>query len=329
MPTVIRFHELGGPEVLKFEEVPKPQPGPREVRLKVQAVGLNRAESMFYHGHYLEQPKLPSGLGYEAAGVVEAIGPDVDKQWLGKRVATIPGFSMSQYGMLGEEVLAPVYALGEYPERLTPAEASSIWMQFFTAYGALIHFGQLKKADFVIIPAASSSVGLAAIQIVKSEGATSIALTRSSSKREALQNEGADHVIATGEEDLVARVKEITGGRGARLVFDCVGGTFVEKLVQATAFEGILFEYGLLSMEPTPFPLLQCLPNGIAMRGYSLMEITQKPELLGIAKTYVTERIEDGRFHPTIAKSFPFAQTIEAYRYLESNAQVGKVVITF
>src|SRR5271165_887806 len=110
MPKVVRFHKLGGPEVLKIEEETPRQPGKGEVRLEVQAVGLNRAESMFIHGQYLDPPKFPAGVGYEAAGVVEAVGPDVDKSWLGKRVATIPAFSMNEYAMLGEEVIAPAAA---------------------------------------------------------------------------------------------------------------------------------------------------------------------------------------------------------------------------
>lgn len=112
MPKIVRFHELGGPEVLKIEEEASKHPGKGEVRLKVQAVGLNRAEAIFIRGRYVEQPKLPAGIGYEAAGVVEAVGPDVDKNWVGKQVATIPSFSMNQYAMLGEEVIAPAAALG-------------------------------------------------------------------------------------------------------------------------------------------------------------------------------------------------------------------------
>jgi NADPH:quinone reductase-like Zn-dependent oxidoreductase len=108
MPTVVRFHQLGGPENLKFEKIQTEEPGKGEVRLRVQAVGLNRAESMFYHGAYVDEPQLPSRLGYEAAGVVEAVGEGVDKAWIGKHVSTIPGFSMNDYGMLGEQVLAPV-----------------------------------------------------------------------------------------------------------------------------------------------------------------------------------------------------------------------------
>jgi NADPH:quinone reductase-like Zn-dependent oxidoreductase len=328
MPKIVRFHEVGGPEVLRIEEEQLKQPGTGEVRLKVQAVGLNRAELMFMHDQYMEHPKLPGGLGYEAAGLVEAVGPEVDKSWIGKRVSTIPSFSMNDYVMLGEEVIAPAAALSEYPAKLSPVEGAAIWMQYMTAYGALIAIAHVTKGDFVVITAASSSVGIAAIEIAKAEGAVSIATTRKSNKKAELLSLGANHVVATEEEDIVARVKETTGGKGARVIFDPVGGPFVEKLAAAAAIGGIVFEYGLLSLKPTPFPLFSALPKGLCIRGYSLMEVTRNPEKLPVAKKYVYDRLADGRFHPKIAKVFPFAQTVEAYKYLQSNAQVGKVVIS-
>jgi NADPH:quinone reductase-like Zn-dependent oxidoreductase len=241
MPVIVRFHEIGGPENLKLEELPSQEPGKGEVRLRVKALGLNRAESMFYRGQYMEQPHFPSRLGYEAAGVVEAVGEGVDAQWIGKRVATILSFSMSRYGTAGEEAVVPVEALSEYPANLTAEQASAIWMQYLTAYGALVHYGQVKPGDFVSIPAASSSVGLAAIEIVRDAGATAIAVTRTSAKRAELLNLGAEYVIASEEEDYVARVQEISGGKGARLTFDPVGGPFVEKLAAAAAPGGVIF----------------------------------------------------------------------------------------
>ncbi|MDE3161765.1 MAG: zinc-dependent alcohol dehydrogenase family protein [Acidobacteriota bacterium] len=328
MPKIIRFHQLGGPENLQFETVATARPGKGEVRLKVQAAGLNRAESMFYHGQYLEQPQLPARLGYEVAGVVEAVGEGVDATWVGKQVSTIPGFSMNQYGTLGEEAVVPVTALGEYPPSLTPVQATSIWMQYLTAYGALVHLGAVRPGDFVSIPAASSSVGLAAIQIVRDAGATAIAVTRTRAKKDELQALGAHHVIATAEEDYVARIHEITGGKGVRLTFDPVAGPFVEKLAAAAAPGGIIFEYGWLSGQPTPFPLFDALGRGLTVRGYVLMEITMNPDLLASAKAYIVERLADGRFAPKVAKTFAFADTIDAYRFLESNQQVGKIVIT-
>uniref|UniRef100_A0A7V4XSD3 NADPH:quinone reductase n=1 Tax=Acidobacterium capsulatum TaxID=33075 RepID=A0A7V4XSD3_9BACT len=327
MPKIVRFHALGGPENLRIEEAATQQPGEGEVRLRVQAVGLNRAESMYYHGFYLEQPELPSRLGYEVSGIVEAVGAGVDPKWVGQRVSTVPGFSQNRYGSLGEEAIVPANSVQHYPGKLSPVEGTAIWMQYLTAYGALILFAGVTKGDFVVIPAASSSVGLAAIQIVKAEGAVAIAATRTSAKKAELLALGADHVIATEEEDLPARVHEITGGKGARVIFDPVAGPYVEKLAEAVAHLGIIIEYGALSMAPTPFPLVAALHKRLTMRGYTLMEFTQDPEKLGRAVRYVNERLEDGRFVPKIAKVFPFEKTVEAYQYLESNQQIGKIVI--
>ena len=323
MATIVRFHQFGGPENLKLEQLPTEEPGKGEVRLRVKAAGLNRAESMFYRGQYLEQAQFPSRLGYEAAGVVEAVGEGVDAKWLGKAVATIPNFSMTRYGALGEEAVVPVGSLGEYPANLTAEQAAAIWMQYLTAYGALMHYGGVKAGDFVAIPAVSSSVGLAAIQIVRDAGATAIAVTRTAAKRAELLALGADHVIASEEEDYVARAQEITGGRGVRLTFDPVAGPFVDKLALAAAPGGTIFEYGALSLAPTPFPLFAALGKGLTLRGYTLHEITGNPKLLEAAKKYVFDRLADGRFVPKIAKTFAFAQTLEAYRYLESTQQVG------
>lgn len=328
MPKVVRFYEFGGPEILRLEEAPSQQPRENEVRLRVQAVGLNRAESMYMHGYYLETPRLPSRIGYEAAGIVEAVGPGVDKSWVGKQVATIPGFSMNDYGSLGEEAIVPLSSLGEYPAKLAAVEGAAIWMQYLTAWGALVHYGELAAGDFVVIPAASSSVGLAAIQIVKDAGGIAIAATRTGKKRRELQELGADFVIATEEEDLPARVKEITGGKGARLIFDPVAGPFLEKLAEAAAPGGMIFEYGALSMQPTPFPLFAALGKGLTIRGYTLLEFRVDPPVIDKAKRYIYERLENGRFSPKIAKTFPLAQVAEAYEYLESNTQIGKIVIT-
>lgn len=328
MPKAVRFRELGGPEKLKIEEINSRSPGNGEVKLRVKAVGLNRAEALYIRGQYLEQTLPPSGIGYEAAGVVEAVGVNVDPSLAGKNVSTVPGFSMGKYPVLGEEAIVPAKVIAEYPPNLTYVQAASIWMQYLTAYGALVHFGHLSNGEFVVIPAASSSVGLAAIQIARAQGAMSIAVTRTSAKRNELLLLGAHYVIASEEEDLVQRVQEITAGAGARITFDPVAGPMVEKLAEAAARQGIIFEYGGLSMQPTPFPLVFALRKGLTIRGYTLHEITADGNLFAKAKQYVYERLADGRFEPKIAKVFPFEHTVEAYKYLESNAQVGKVVIS-
>ena len=328
MPKAVRFDRLGGPEVLKLEEVAVREPGQDEVKLRVEAVGLNRAESMYFHGQYMEQPQLPSGLGYEVVGVVKSVGPGGDSSLIGKRFGTVPGYSQNRYPALAEEAVVPASALAELPEHLSVVEGAAVWMQYATAYGALVFFGRVTRGDFVLITAASSSVGLAAIQIAKAEGATAIATTRTSAKKEELLQLGADYVIATQEEDLPARMQEITRGKGARIIFDPVGGPFVETLAKAAATEGIIFQYGLLSGESTPFPLMAALSRGLSFTGYTLHQLTARPERIAEAKRYINERLTDGRFVPKIAKTFTLEQFREAYEYLESNQQVGKLVIT-
>jgi NADPH:quinone reductase-like Zn-dependent oxidoreductase len=328
MARVVRFHKVGGPEVLQIEDVPVPPPGKGEVQIKIKAIGLNRAESMFRRGQYLESPKLPARLGYEAAGTVSAIGTGVQGFKVGDAVSTIPSFSQNEYGIYGEVANVPVHAVTHHPASLSWEKAAAIWMQYTTAYGALIDIGKLKKGDTILIPAASSSVGLAAIQIANKVGAVPVALTRGSAKRQALKEAGAAHVIVTEEQDLVKEVMSITGNKGARMTFDPVGGPTVKKLVEATARSGIIFLYGALSPEPTTLPLHQVLGKWITIRGYVMFEIARDPARLEQAKKFINDGLADGSLKPLIAKTFPLDQIVEAHRFLESNQQIGKIVVT-
>ena len=135
MARIVRFHRTGGPEVLQIEQVELPPPGPGEVRLAVKALGLNRAEAMFRAGQYLEDPKFPARLGYEAAGTVLAVGPNVTDFKAGDAVSTVPAFSMNQYGTYGDEVNLPARALVKHPANLSWSQAAAVWMQYLTAYG--------------------------------------------------------------------------------------------------------------------------------------------------------------------------------------------------
>ena len=326
MPKAVRFHELGGPEVLNLEEVPHRQPQEGEVSIDVVAVGLNRAESMFFHGNYLQHPELPAGLGYEAVGTVTAVGLGVDPSWVGKRVATIPGFSMNDWAALAEQAVVPVGELVELPPTLSDLDGAAAWMQYATAYGVLVELGKVGQGDFVLITAASSSVGLAAIQIAKARGAITIATTRTSAKKQQLLDFGADYVIATEEEDLPARVKEITEGKLARIVFDAVGGDYVDVLAQATSYEGHIYLYGMLSGRPTPYPM-SGVWNGVSLSFYLPMQ-TKIPGRLERMKRYIYDGLASGSLKPKVDRVFRFEEVVEAYRYLESNQQIGKIVIT-
>ncbi|MGH6615208.1 zinc-dependent alcohol dehydrogenase family protein [Sphingomonas sp.] len=328
MARVVRFHEYGGPEVLRIETADIPAPGPGEVQIRVRALGLNRAEALMRAGTYIESPTLPSGLGLEAAGVVERVGEGVEGVAPGDAVSVIPPVSMVRWPAYGEVITYPANLVVKHPSSLGWEEAAAVWMAYLTAYGALIDIAKLGCGEFVVITAASSSVGIAAIQIANRVGATAIAVTRTSAKRQALIDVGAAHVIAAAEEDLEARLREIVGPGGARVVFDPVGGPIFEPLTVAMSPGGILLEYGGLSSEPTPFPLFTVLGKSLTLRGYLVHEILGDPARLAAAKAFILDGLASGAFRPVIARIFAFDEIVEAHRYLESNAQFGKIVVT-
>jgi NADPH:quinone reductase len=258
MPKAVRFYEFGGPEVLKLEEVALQRPDRREVRLKIEACALNRADILLREDrHAVKVTAFPSPIGYEASGIIDGVGEDVSEFKVGDRVNTVP--VGMHHCLCAESAVLPVEAVSSYPETLTPIEATSVWMQYLTAWGALIEYGALRATDTVVVSAASSSAGVGAIQLLKDAGARSIATTTSSSKKPALLRIGADHVIVTSEENFGEAVMRITNGQGARLIYDPIGGDFTFQCGKALAEEGIIFVYGMLDPDP---PRVDLYPDG-------------------------------------------------------------------
>ncbi|MGX7895186.1 zinc-dependent alcohol dehydrogenase family protein [Tsuneonella sp. HG222] len=329
MARVIRVHTLGGPDNLQIEDMAVGDPGAGEIRIKVEAVGLNRSEAMYRAGRYPIKPVLPTLIGYEGVGVIEALGPGVEGFREGDRVCVLPMIQQGQYGIWAEQAIVPARILVPAPPGLSPAEAASIWMQYMTAY-ALVEVANVGIDDGVIIRAASSSVGLAAIQLANWAGAVSIAATRTSDKADALIQQGAAHVVATEEEDLVERVMAITHGKGAYVAFDPVGGPYVETLATALRPRGILFVYGGLSESATPYPHWQMAFKGCSMRGWVASEIWNHPHRFEAAKERILAGLAGGQLKPVIAREFHGLEALpEANRFLESNQQIGKVVVSF
>jgi NADPH:quinone reductase-like Zn-dependent oxidoreductase len=199
-------------------------------------------------------------------------------------------------------------------------------MQYFTAL-AILEVTHATIGDYVIIRAASSSVGLAAIQLANWAGAIPIAATRKSDKRQALLEHGAKHVIATEETDLVAEVMKITDGKGARIVFDPVGGPYVQTLAEAMAIDGTLFIYGGLSGQPTLHPHWPAAFKNLSIRGWVASTIWNHPERFARNKALVLDGLANGRLKPVIARTFMLSEIVEAHRFLESNQQMGKIVV--
>lgn len=325
---VVRFHESGDAHVLKIDSVQVREPEAHEVRINVHAIGINRAEIMFRNNAYLYSPSYPSTLGYEASGVVEAIGSAVTEFKIGDRVSTIPAFSMNTYGTYGEKIVMPVSALAPCPKAFDMLQSAAIWMSYVTAYGALVHYGNVKKGQYVLVTAASSSVGISAIQLAKYLGATVIAVTRGESKKQDLLDAGADFVVTTNTEDLVSRVSDITANQGVDLAFDPIGGPLLGQLAEVAKMHGTIIEYGALAAEPTAYPLLSALSKGLVIRGYTLFELTEDKAQLEVAKAYLMPLFEAKALVPKIDKTFDFSDIQSAHLYMESNQQFGKIVVS-
>lgn len=328
----IRFHQPGDVSVLNLEDLPLQQPNAHQVRVRIAAIGLNRAEVMFRKDQYFESPRYPSGLGYEASGVIDAIGfghnGGANGLSIGDKVSIIPCFSMRDYSVYGQSAIVPAYAVTAYPSHLSAMEAAAIWMPYITAWGALIDTAQLKSSDTVLITAASSSVGCGAIQIAKAAGATVIATTTSAEKVPFIEANGADHVINTQQENLVNRVMQITQQRGANVIFDPIAGPGIHQLAQAAAQRAIIFEYGALDSRPTPYPLQISVAKGLSVRGYNMFEIVTNGQAIARAKKYIFSGLQSGLLRPQIDhRQFTLEQMRQAHQHMESNQQQGKIVI--
>ncbi|MEV6522295.1 zinc-dependent alcohol dehydrogenase family protein [Longispora sp. NPDC051575] len=328
MARTVRFHEIGGPEVLRLEDLDVGEPGPGEVRIRVQAIGVNRAEALFRGGVYIENvTRFPARLGSEAAGVVEAVGPGVTGFAPGQAVSTVPAFSQNDYGVYADRALVPAAALLRRPDGVDAVSGAAVWMPYLTAYGALVE-GGMRAGDTVVLTAASSSVGLAAIHTANRVGATPIAVTRTGAKRARLLEEGAAHVLVSDEEDVPARVLELTGGKGAEYVFDAVAGPGVTDLARAVAPGGTLLLYGGLSGRPTPYPGFDLGMPALSVRTYTVLETTTDPERLRRGAAYVASGLRTGAFRPVVDRVFPLEDIVAAHRHMEAGEQVGKIVVT-
>lgn len=329
LTKIIRFDEYGDPAVLKLESVPVPEPKEDEVLVRIEAMSLNRADALFRSNQYVIQPSFPaSRIGTDAAGVIEALGSGVEHLSIGDRVIAGLGFNMSKYGTHGETALLPAAFVHRYPDFLTPAEAASINNPFVTAWGALIDQGEMTAGDVVLVTAASSSVGVAAIQLAAAVGAIPIAVTRSESKRQQLLDIGASDVIVTESEDIGERISQITGGVGARLIFDAVGSKTIERLGDIAANGSIVFLYGAFDLGTAPVPIIPAITKEIRLWGYMVYSVHGSPERLKRAFDEIYGLMQKRGFRPVIDKVFPLSEYADAHRHLESNTQVGRVVVT-
>ncbi|MGW7367141.1 zinc-dependent alcohol dehydrogenase family protein [Streptomyces sp. NPDC054841] len=326
MTRAVLFHELGGPEVLTVEDVPLHEPGQGEVLIRAEALGLNRADALFRSGTYYYQATLPGArIGYEAAGVVEAVGEGVTGFAPGDRVLTAANFDFGVHGVHAERFVLPEASVVARPEGTDAVTAAAAWLTYATAYGGMVTTGGLRPGDHVVITGASSGVGTAALQVAARIGAVPIATTRSDAKTQRLLDLGAAHVITTDDEDLVKEVGRITGGAGAQLAFDAIGGPGFARLGDALMPGGTAVLYGWL--DPRPVALSMNWPQTV--HTYANGAVVRSEEGRRRAAHFIGSGLRDGSLAPVIAEVLDgLERIVDAHRLMESNSHFGKIVVT-
>jgi NADPH2:quinone reductase len=328
MSRIVRFHELGGPEKLRIEDIPERDPGPGEVRIKVDAFALNRADLMYLTMTHAVAPQLPSRIGFEAVGVVDSVGEGVTAFKPGDRVANVP-YGKAGYEVAGETAILPDFTLVPVNPKLglSLEEQTSVWMQYMTGWGALFSFGHLQADDTVLITAGSSSASIGAIQLAKDAGAQVIATTRTRAKADFIRSVGADHVVVTDEEQLGPAVKAITGGKGARLIYDCIAGQFFDNLIDSVAVGGQIMVYGALDTRPFHINIAKMVWTEATFRPYSMITVFNDPVRRKAGLNYISGRLAAGAFRPVVDRVFMLDEIVDAYRYMLAGNHKGKIVV--
>jgi len=334
-----QFRETGGPEQLELTDHELPPPGPGEALIRVEAIGLNRADLLELAGRYFGQPPSPSFLGQEAVGIITELGSAVEGEApaggyepeVGDRVGLMVGRidhrGMGTYrtaGVYPQRTLLPV------PDNLTAAEGAGFWLATLTAVAGLRAGGMTPAtADGknLLVTAASSGVGVVALQAGRIMGAVTIAATTSSAKAERL-GVLADHVVvASTPHVLVERVAEITGGAGVDLAFDPVGFDYSPTLMQTAAQDGHVVVYGLLSGTEAPLDLRTMISKDLGLHGFTVHRIQRDPVLLDEVLGITLGLAERGGLRPVIADRYPFEEAPRALEAMARNDHLGKIVL--
>ncbi len=322
------FEGLGDPSIMTLVERPARAPEAGEVQLRVTSAGLNRADANYRRGRYLVKSPGASRSGFEGAGIVTAVGAGVERWKVGDRVAVLPSsFDVVHEGSCADAMTVRADGLVATPANVSDRDAGSIWMQCLTAWGALVEIAAIGPGDWVVVPAASSSVGIASIQLCRARGARVIATTTAADKVEALRRFAPDAIVDTRAEPYVARVQAITEGRGARVVFDPIYGPIVNDHIRVACAEAIVFVYGALDSAPLELGLGGMLRKNIRLQGYTLGPLLGDPARRARALAEITALLERGDFAPVVDSYFPLAEIQAAHRHLESNRQIGKIVV--
>jgi NADPH:quinone reductase-like Zn-dependent oxidoreductase len=331
--------KAGPPEVLQVKEAPDPEPKAGEVRIRVEASGVNFADIMGRLGLYPDLPPIPVVPGYEVSGRVDAAGTDVEASWVGRDVLAV-----TRFGGYADVVCVPLNQVFARPAGMSAPEAAAIPINYFTAWLLVVVMGALKRGETVLVHSAGGGVGIAATQIAKHLGASVIG-TASAGKHAELRALGVDHLIDYRTEDFEARTREITNGRGVELILDAVGGESWKKGYRVLAPTGRLGMFGISAAvtrkERSVLGMLSTLANTPWFQFNPLSLMSANKGVFGVNLGHLwgeldrqrawAEQVLDlwtqGVVKPKIAKSFHFDEAPLAHHFIQDRGNVGKVVL--
>jgi NADPH:quinone reductase-like Zn-dependent oxidoreductase len=333
----IRLEGHGQVRAFQACELPRPEPGPGEIRIRAEAIGVNFADILARQGIYPGCPPLPCLLGYEVAGVVEALGSGVDAHWAGRRV-----MALTNFGAYAQAVCVDVRYAWEIPESLSAQEAAAVPLNSLTAWGLLQGMGSLAAHETVLIHNAGGGVGLAALDIAKHTGARIIA-TASAGKHARLRERGADCTVDYRARDWTQDVLELTGGRGVDLVLDPIGGAHWKLSRSVLAPAGRLGMYGISSasapglsgklnllgafLRAPWFHPARLIPGNQGAYGINIHAMYEQANLFSVWMARIQEGLQKGWMRPHVDRVFPLREVGAAHAWIEGRQNFGKVVL--
>jgi NADPH:quinone reductase len=322
MVKAIRIHENGGPEVLRFEDVKLPEPGPGQARVRHTAIGVNFIDT--YHRTGLYKLPLPSGLGVEAAGLVEAVGPGVTQARPGDRVAYVA----RPPGAYAEAAIVPADRLVLVPDGVSDEVAAAAMLKGMTVWMLVRRIHAVKPGETVLFHAAAGGVGLIAMQWLRALGARTIATVGSDPKGKLALSAGASEVIVYTREDFPKRVRELTGGAGVPVVYDSVGRSTFEGSLDCLAPLGLMVSYGNASGAVPPFDISQLAAKGsLFLTRPTLFSYTARREDLEEGARELFAVLRSGQVRIDVQHRWPLAKAADAHRALEARETTGSLVL--
>lgn len=315
------YYANGGPEVLRYEEVPDPQPGPTDVRVRVEAVSIEGGDTL--NRLQGELASVPHIVGYQCAGTVEQIGDQVTKLNVGDRVV-----ALGLHGSHAELRVTNESFCWRVPDGLSIVEAACVPTAYGTAHDSLFEFGRLQAGETVLIHAGASGVGIAAIQMAKRAGATVLATASSDERLGRLKEFGLDHGINYVTSEFTAAVRDLTAGKGVDVIVDGVGGSTLQHSLGCLAYRGRVITFGNAGREVTPpLDISTMRGNNQTLVGYFLgAELFLTPRPYGMIATLLDE-VAAGELRVVVDREFPLAEAADAHAYIESRQAFGRVVL--